>query len=70
MMNYVVQVGAIYIVANQMCALTLLFEFDSYVGGLESIHLRFLSCGYNECCRYVELSSFELIGGNTQLDFE
>jgi|GEM_PF-5166617 len=25
--------------------------------------LRFLCCGYNECCRYVELSSCELIGG-------
>ena len=66
MMNYVVQVGAYF--ANQMCALccTLKFvsswcvetNFELWVGGM------------NECFRSIELRSFDLIGGNTQLDFE
>ena len=56
MLNCVVPVGALY-VANQMCALSLL-QNAIPTWELESIHRRFLSCGYNECCRYIECKFF------------
>lgn len=67
MLNYVVQVGALYC-ANQMCALCCTLSLVSM--WVVETSLELWVGVVNECFRSIERKFLRIFGGNTQLDFE